>query len=70
MGVWVEGQSVAESGHRSPGLRNVGHQVVIGSTGEEGLVTVALGIVAAVVLDIVCVRGAKLGVYGCDDDDS
>lgn len=70
VGVWVESQSVAESGYCGPGLRDVGHEVVVGGAGEEGLIAVALGIVAAVVFDIVCVRGAECRVYGCDDDDS
>lgn len=70
MGVRVEGQGVAEGGNRGPGGWDVGHEVVVGGAGEEGLVAMALGIVATVLFDVVCVRGAELGVYGCDNHDS
>ena len=60
---------MAESGHGGPGRWDVGHEVVVGGAGEEGLVAMTLGIVAAVFLDVVRVRSAELGVYGRDEDD-
>lgn len=70
VGVWVEGQSVAESGYGGPGLRNVGHEVVVGGAGKERFIAMTLGVVAAVVFDVVGVRGAEFRVYRCDDYDS
>lgn len=69
MGVWVEGQGVAESGHGGPGGWHVGHEIVVCGAGEEGLVAMALGVVTAILFDVVCVRGTKLGIDGRDDDD-
>lgn len=69
MGVGVEGEGVAEGGHGCPGGGDVGHEVVVGGAGEEGLVAMALGVIAAVLFDVVCVRGAELGIDGRDDDD-
>ena len=69
VGVWVDGQGVAEGGHGGPGGRHVRHEVVVRGAGEEGLVAMALGVVAAVLFDVVGVRGAELGIDGRDDDD-
>jgi hypothetical protein len=59
MGVGVLCQRVAEGRHCCPRGRNVGHEVVVVCAGEEGIVAMALGVVAAVLFDVVRVRGAE-----------
>ena len=59
---------MAEGRHCCPRWWDIGHEVVVGSAWEEGLIAVALRIVAAVFLDVVRVRSAELRIYGRDDD--
>lgn len=58
LGVGVQGQGVSEGRDGGPGGGDVGHEVVVFGAGEEGLVAMALGVVAAVFFDVVRVRGA------------
>lgn len=50
-------------------MRDIGHQVVVGGAWEEGLIAMALGIVATVLFDVVGVGGAEGGVDWSDDYD-
>ena len=53
MGVRVFSQRMAESWYCSPRGWDIGHEVVVVCAWEERFVTMALGVVAAVLFDVV-----------------
>lgn len=58
---------MAESGNGGPGLRDVGHEVVVGGVWEEGRIAMAGGIVFAIFLYEVVVGRREVRVKGGHD---